>query len=394
MRVPGSLLLSAALLLPAPGPIPVGDREDGGSSASPGPAAKVTREQQEAIDLGLRFLANAQDPSGGFPTKSGPSGPAKSADYQTAVTALSVLAFLGAGHGLSHGPYSATVSRGVQWLLRAQQPDGFIGFGNDDQSKMHGHGFATLALAEAYGTATGSRTPETGGRDQKARDLHDLSIRLEKGVQDAVTLIEAAQAEVGGWDYFRSSGGKSDHEGSVTVCQVQALQAASNRGFRVSRGRIDKARDYMRKSQIELGRACGAFKYKLSQESVDDPRQYTYALAAAGVTSLVGLGDYGRRKAVQDGIAFMQKKFAVPDQQTTPYFFYGSFYAVQAFHWTGGEGWERFWVPMRRNLLNAQTEDGSWIGRDTQVDLGRVYPTAFTLLMLEVPVEYLSIFAK
>ena len=89
-----------------------------------------------------------------------------------------------------------------------------------------------------------------------------------------------------------------------------------------------------------------------------------------------------------------EERERVPTPEGTPYFFYGSFYAVQAFHWAGGERWERFWAPFRRNLLTGQNADGSWTGKDTQTELGNVYPTAFSLLMLEVPVEYLSIFAK
>jgi hypothetical protein len=67
---------------------------------------------------------------------------------------------------------------------------------------------------------------------------------------------------------------------------------------------------------------------------------------------------------------------------------------VQAYHWAGGDRWRNYWLPLRGRILRDQRETGEWTGQDTQVDLGNVYPTAFCLLMLEVPVGYLSIYAK
>lgn len=406
-------LLAALLLAALPAFPAAGDREDPPPATAPagdvgagGLADRITAAQQAAIDRGLRWLAAQQDPAGGFPSTSpGGGGNARSADYQTAVTALSTLAFLGAGHGLAHGEYHDTVYRAVDWLLKAEgkagdtdRPRGYISFPNDRQSKMHGHGFATLALAEAFATAGDSGEPgrDGGSRSPETVRLHDISRRLRDGIQDAVDLIECSQALRGGWDYFPTSGGKSDHEGSITVCQVQALLAASNRGFRVDRERIELARKYMRDSQT----ASGGFKYKLTHTEGANDRQLTYALTAAGVVSILGLADWDRKEAIEKGMVFLERKSrsgwrrTIPHPEETPYYFYGSFYAVQAYHWLGGERWERFWVPMRNQILSLQNGNGSWTGRDTSLDLGDVYPTAYSLLMLEVPVRYLSIFDK
>lgn len=391
MRVPGAFLLSLALVLAPVAPAPAGDREEPEAGTDPAGvslAEQVTVEQTRAIDAGLAFLAAHQDPRGGFLTRD-PAAPGerKSADYQTAVTSLATLAFLGAGHGIHRGPYKENVRQGVKWLLAAQrESDGYISFANDSQSKMHGHGFATLALAEAFATAPASGGPESGGRDTGDREL---AARMRTAIQKAVDCIEASQAARGGWDYLPSSGGKSDHEGSVTVCQVQALNAACNRGFRVSPAKVDKAREYMRLSQTD----SGGFKYRLSQEP-GDRRQLRYALGAAGVVSLLGLAEYDRRDAVEKGLKFLEEKSPIPIEGRTDYYFYASFYATQAFHWAGGRRWERYWIPMRREVLNAQNRDGSWDGQDTATDLWRVYPTAFSCLVLEVPIGYLSIYGR
>jgi len=402
--------LAAALALPGAGGRPSvvaspilpspGDRDEDDLSG-PGTARladRVTPEHEKALQAGLRYLARQQLDDGSFPSTPRAAGGTRStADAKTAVTALATLAFLGAGCGLRHGPYHETIERGVRWLLGAQrkgvvgqEDDGYVSYTGDSMSKMHGHGFATLALAEAYGSAAIPGPGQSEGRRadpaqrQLARDLQD-------GIERAVTLIERSQSTSGGWGYLPGSGGTMEHEGSVTVCQVQALVAAANRGFRVSQRCVDGGRGYMRRSQNPR---LGGFKYKITE---DGWQTMSYALTGAGIVSLLGLGEYDRKEAIDLGIRYMLEEEPRPRMRSTRWFFYGSFYAVQAFHWVGGEKWQRFWVPLRSHLLDEQDEEGSWSdpdNRDTAANLGPVYPTAMCVLMLEVPIGYLSVFAK
>ena len=211
VRTSMALLLAAGLALPAPLPAAPGDREEKSAPDPEGaapPEDRITREQQQAIDRGLQFLKKVQNPDGSFPAGEG-------GKFQTAVTSLATLAFLGAGHGLRHGPYRENVHRAVRWLLAAQDNSsfkGYISFGPDDQSKMHGHGFATLALAEAYGTAASPDDPdERKSRDPEEQRLRSLSRALRKGIQEAVDCIESSQALAGGWYYTTSLTGSSYH---------------------------------------------------------------------------------------------------------------------------------------------------------------------------------------
>jgi hypothetical protein len=383
----------ALALLPAPPAFP-GDRDGKPAPGDPpGTAAdRVTDEQQKAIDRGLQWLAGSQTASGAFPTTA-TGGNQKGPDYQTAVTALSTLAFLGAGHGLRHDRYSEKVENAVRWLLDAQDRNGYVCFPGDTQSKMHGHGFATLALAEAYGTAA-SLPPEGSGAQPRADRDNSLAFskRLHDGIQAAVDCIQASQSTVGGWYYDPRS--TTDHEGSVTVCQVQALLAASNRGFRVDMGIIRKGRIYMQRSQAE----GGGFKYKLSDNASEGFKNESWALTAAGITTLIGLAEYDRKEALDKAFEYLDRKgrprFLTDRIEGDRYPLYGSFYAVQAYHWLGGRRWDTFWTGLRRDLLARQRESGCWEGQDTLSNLGEAYPTAFCLLMLEVPVGYLSIYAR
>jgi hypothetical protein len=146
----------------------------------------------------------------------------------------------------------------------------------------------------------------------------------------------------------------------------------------------------MKKSQVD----CGAFLYKLGDRADErGPQNYSWALAAAGAVSLLGLAEYDRREALERAMRFLSDRGS-PRGPGSGYWYYGNFYAVQAFHWARGDRWETFWPPLRSYLLRQQSESGQWSGHDTTLDLGDVYPTAFCLLMLEVPVEYLSIYAR
>ncbi len=384
------LLATGMAVLPAAPAFP-GDREEKDASAggTSSLSDRITPAHQDAIDRGIEWLKAQQLPNGAFPSCLPGANEASSANYQTAVTALATLALLGAGHGLRHDPLREKVALSVGWLLQAQDHGtsrGYIRYSGDTQSKMHGHGFATLALAEAYGTAASPPTADQDGRNSDPQNLRELSERLRAGVQEAVDCIEASQSSVGGWDYEPTSGGTSSHEGSVTVCQVQALLAASNRGFKVSLDRIKKARNYMKASQSP----GGGFRYRLSMEGGSE----SWALTAAGLTSLLGLAEYDRKDAMDRGFEYLARRKSRPEFGDRGYPFYGSFYAVQAYHWAGGERWDRFWSTMRPDILNAREGEVFWTGHDTATDLGNVYPTALCLLMLEVPVGYLSIFAK
>ena len=278
----------------------------------------------------------------------------------------------------------------MTWLLDAQDAQGYVAFTGDGQSKMHGHGYATLALVEAYATAAPGGGAGEGPRTHEEREVAALSQRLRDGIQRAETLIQRSQSKTGGWGYTPSSGGTTDHEGSVTVCMVQALQAASNLRFKVSLECIQDARRYMKESQVPNG----AFLYKLEVRTMErGPQHYSWSLAAAGAVSLLGLAEYDRRDALERAFRFLEDR-GQRRGRGSGYWFYGNFYAVQAFHWAGGDRWSRFWLPLRHQILQDQQASGQWGGHDTTLDLGGVYPTALCLLMLEVPIEFLGIYAR
>jgi hypothetical protein len=290
------------------------------------------------------------------------------------VTALAALAFLGEGTAEARGQYSRAAERAIEYLVRKSElsvgkDEGYIRTDGDNLSRMHGHGYATLALAEAYGMF-GPRL----GRDGVAR--------LERALVAAVRRIEKAQGSRGGWYYDPHP--TWEHEGSVTVCAVQALRAARNAGIAVPREVVDKALEYLRLLQKE----DGSFRYQIGSE------RSTVALTAASVATLQAMGDYDG-EVTQRGLACLLREIEaryVPFR-TDAFPYYERFYLAQALYQHRDPAvFERWFAREQRQILDAQSTDGSW--RDPQCPFGTPYTTAMNCLVLEVPLGVLPIFQR
>ena len=147
----------------------------GRSDAQPTPADLIEAKTQKAINKGLSYLADRQNPDGSF----GDGG----FRGNVAVCSLCSMAFMGAGSAPGRGKYGREVSRTVRFVLSQAQDSGFIQAAEwSSHGPMYEHGFATLFLAEVYGMSPGSEVRE----------------KLSK----AVKLIIRTQNGEGGWRYL------------------------------------------------------------------------------------------------------------------------------------------------------------------------------------------------
>ena len=97
----------------------------------------VPTQVDQMYERGLRFLAEKQNAQGAWDDSQG---------SEAGVVGLAVVAFLAHGEDPKHGPYARQIQLGLQYILSQQNSsNGYIG------TSMYSHGFATLALAEAYG---------------------------------------------------------------------------------------------------------------------------------------------------------------------------------------------------------------------------------------------------
>lgn len=319
------------------------------------------------------------------------------------VTALAGTAFLASGSVPGRGRYSESVERALKFILKSQDADGFI---SAHGTRMYSHAFATMFLAEVYGMTN----------DQRVR----------KALERAVEFTYTAQNEQGGWRYVPNA---EDSDMSITVCQVVALRAAKNKGIRVPKESIDKAVDYVLNSAVTQdgfrGFREGAFLYQwdaANQEAARNTRT-SFALTAAGVTTLYGAGIYDdgdiKRFIVERDLEqYTRRNKHLPrfdsmlryilsryedeargSRSSQYFFFYGNYYAAQAMFIAGGRWWEEYYPRVRDELIRNQLEDGSYRS-DVQYrnpETHKVeYPmsTAVAAMLLQVPNNYLPIFQR
>jgi hypothetical protein len=321
--------------------------EAGRGDVPEGAGEMMDAKTLQAIDSGLAWLAQQQNPDGSFG-----SGP-----YKIAVTSLSALAFMASGSSPGRGPYGPPIDKALLFVMDNTSPSGFISGGITSNSPMYGHGFGALFLAEAYGMT------------------HRAEIR-EK-LEKAVRLIIDTQNDEGGWRYQPV---RRDADLSVTICQINALRAARNAGIFVPKETVEACIRYVKQSQ----NPDGGFRYMLQGGASAFPR------SAAGVVALYSAGIYNESKEVDSGIAYLKQYMSeIKFGQRYSHYFYGHYYAAQAFWIRGGEDWSQWYQAIRDELLRRQTAQGSWMD-----GFGNEYGTAMALIILQMPNSSLPIFQR
>ncbi len=284
-----------------------------------------------------------------------------------AVTSLAALSFLAAGHlpDPDRSIYGRSVSRSIDWLVDRCNEEGYFYYDGDKVSRMHGQGYAVLALTQAYGAA-----------------VHDplKHERLRDAIGRGVALIESTQGALGGWYYEPRS--MEAHEGSITVCMLQALRAAKEAGFTVDTAVIERAEKYMWRSQdVQTGR----FRYAINID------QTSWSLTAAALSTLNALGDYGS-EPLERGFEALQRDDPFTGRGHFEEFLdYGALYASQAYwHYRSPKVFDAWWDEYTRACAERQREDGSF----HEGVYGSVYSTAIVSLSLQVPLGYLPLFQR
>jgi len=294
-----------------------------------------------------------------------PEGQRKRGEGHIGVTAICGMAFLAGGNLPDRGQYKNVVRLAEDFVVTHSQKSGLL---SSAGTRMYSHAFATLFLAEVYGMAANERTKVT----------------LER----AVNLIVDSQNPYGGWRYNAFD---RNIDLSVTVCQLQALRASRNIGIRVSTGTIDKAMNYVRRSRVSRGYEQGLFYYKIhGRGSYNKPRQFAINAAAMTALSSAGIHDDDLSDPV---LTFLENEYATLAHRDGSHFYYwyGNYYAAQAFYQFGGTRLRAFYARMAKDLLAAQAADGRW---RNSVGPGDEFGTAVACILLQMPRQYLPIFQR
>lgn len=297
----------------------------------------IPAKVEEMYVRGLAALVKSQQSAGNWSDGEG-TGPG--------VVGVAVLAMLAHGDDPNDGPYSVPVKRGLNFILQKQDAQsGYIG------GSMYHHGFATLALAEAYGAVEDAR--------------------LGPALKRAVDLIVAAQARnsQGAWRY---TPGSPDADTTVSGAQMVALLAARNAGIAVPEEAVQKG--------LKFFLSCQSGDGGLGYTGPGDPNDTRTAIGAV-VWALAKQKD---TRAFRAALGYLRGGGA-----PSAHPFYHEYYMAQATFHGDVEFWRRWSAANARRLEAAQLSDGSWEGAG-----GSTFCTGAALLSLAVNYRFLPIYER
>jgi hypothetical protein len=349
----------------------------GGASAGQGQPDVHARGPGAARDGGLDYLTKHQARDGSW-----------GKTYTIAVTAVGCLAYLSASDEPFDGKRGQALVKGLRFLLAKQKTCVFLPQG---LTWVHGQGFATLALAEAY------------GRSLLCKIKPDLDMnKVRQVTAAAVAIIQKNQSTSGGWWY--QPGRAGEHEGSTTVCAVQALVAAANVGIPSDDKVLQRGFAYLKKCQTPEG----GFNYRLGDGS------NMLEGTAADVATLALMKQFDTAVMLK-GYRFLQKRGpARISSSRFPY--YGHFYGCMGMLLLGQEfnahksfrdNTQIYIAGVQKDLMSWQGADGAFAlkgwaqtdgtqmapdARNSVEDLA--YSTAFATLTLWAPEARLTIYTR
>ena len=323
----------------------------------------VPRDVRELYDAGCRYLAKSQDPSGSW--KDSQEGPG--------VTGMAMMVLLASGEDPNHGAYRPQIRRAIRSIIASQDAaSGFYGGSNQGHSSMYQHGFAMLALAEAYGVVDDRTLWSEESASGKGRSIGQS---LELAVKLAVT--SAKQNPMGAWRYSPEA---KDHDTSVSGAVLMGLLGARNAGIEVPDETIDRAIKYFTAMTGPNG-------------------QVGYANPGGGSDATTSIGTLvmaiARRKDLPQFKLATEylKQHSQGATQQSPYPNYTRYYRAQALFQADVEAWQQWNNRLVQELKAQRKPDGS-LAVQAGPDGGPFAGMSLTLLSLAVNYRFLPIYER
>jgi hypothetical protein len=287
-------------------------------------------------------------------------------EADTALSALALLSFLGAGYTHKDGKYSTTVENGLDFLRSQQKPDGDLR-GASRVVGMYCHAMATLALCEAY-----------------ALSLDD---RLRDPAERAVAFLVHARARDGlAWRY---APGAPAGDTSILGWVVMALKSARETGLRVPSLSAVQRGTLLWLDKVSAGHDKGLARYQPSE-----PVTATMTAEAWVCRQFLGTGGLG--PASTEAAQYLIDHES--DRGDSNYYYW--YYGTLALYQHGGQPWTKWNNRLRDRIISLQRatshQAGSWDPDDSQYGAtgGRIYCTTLATLSLEVYYRYLRLYEK
>jgi hypothetical protein len=346
-------------------------------SSEPAIREKTRVAADAMVDRGLDFLARAQQPDGRWRLGAFPGSTAADTpklSCDTAATGLAILSFLGAGHDHFGGKHRDTVRRGLEFLLSVQKDDGDLYLPADKLSD-------SCAWLYSHGIASMALCEAVGMTGDPL---------VKPAAARACGFIAASQhLSRGGWRYTP----RSDADLSVSGWMLVALRSGRLAGVEVEPRAFDGVKTLLEASAITGDPA----KYHYNPRN---PQQRPSQLSAGCMTAVGTLmrlhtGWTASDPRVQQSaraLAAIRPTYGTAKEKTRDCYLW--YYASQVLVHTGGEEWTEWYDQLAATLEQSQERQGpaagSWNPLGVVPDRwgqygGRIYVTALHLLALEVP---------
>jgi hypothetical protein len=339
---------------------------------------------ERSVDRAIEFLMSQQHRDGSFGL----------ADVERpAVTALCCMAMLSRGHILdtssSATKESRAIVRGVDYVLSRQRDDGLLG--HSIEATTHGqylkymsynHAICGMFLTEVYGMTD----PERAKRIEIAVDA---ALKLTRQTQLRKIPMEFEVRDRGGWRYLNDFHHMQLYSDlSVSSWFVMFLRSAENAGFDVPVQWAKESIDYVIRC---YDKKLGVFCYGPGRTG-----HTTRGLCGAGIVCLFLTGHKEPEMEKRSGKWILDHPYDRYNHKINPneHFHYGLYYQSQAAMQIGGRVWEQFYPQMAKTLITHQAADGGWQREGKRPEIGRVYPSAMTILALTTPYQLLPIYQR
>lgn len=311
------------------------------------------------------------------------------------VTALALLAFLGAGHTDSVGRHAPTVKAGLRWLKNNQDPRTGNFADASISEHTYDHALATLAMVEAYAMSSRKKTLFRGS--------------AQAGVDYLLELRNPGAA----WRYGDMNSDEMQlhaNDVSVTGWAIMVLTMAKEVRLRTDPVALEDALLFIEEmTDSQTGRTGyyepGGRSSRRPGDGAFWPAEESEAMTAVAMLCRIfadpALARPGNEDLLERGAALLMARPIVwsdgPELVGRTDFYYW-YYASYALFQLGGKDWRK-WASGIQEVVDHQVMEGEMKGswdpsRDPWgADGGRVYSTALLTLTLEVYYRYDTVLA-